>query len=85
MILPLKTRMLEYALEKDGTFTIENLMEDLGNEYGDRRDFRLKRIEEYLMAYCGVGILEFKETEDGNVGFFVTDYGKENEKYIPGH
>ena len=85
--LPLKVRILQYAIQKDSSFTVDDVMKDLAAEYPDEKMFNKKLINEYVEAMIGVGFLKNDDLElDENgeliVHAIVTEYGKEREKYI---
>lgn len=87
MKLPLKTRILQYAIQKDDTFKLEDVMRDLAAEYPHERIFNEKQISEYLESFIGVGFLgavEMKFNENGELSFVyqITDYGKSRQKYM---
>lgn len=90
MKLPIKTRILEYAIEKNEPFTSRQICEDLGKEYLGERTAKQKGIDKQLDMYCRVGFLETEDVAlDGDeelvVSYKITDAGKKSEKYIPGH
>ena len=85
--LPLKVRILQYAIEKGTSFTVDDVMNDLAAEYPDEKMFKKKLINEYIEAMIGVGFLKNDDLEldaDGKliVHAIVTEYGKERQKYI---
>lgn len=87
MKLPLKTRILQYAIEKNAPFTLEDVMRDLAGEYPNERIFNEKQIAEYLESFIGVSFLravEMSFDDKGEVAFVyqITDYGKSREKYM---
>ncbi len=80
---PLKTSVFLYAM-KHSPFTIDELMEGLIPQHGCERQFRVKLIEKYLIAYAGVNVIVPVEEEgSGILKFIVTEYGKQNINYIP--
>ena len=85
--LPLKVRILQYALEKGASFTVDDVMKDLAAEYPNEKMFNKKLINEYIEAMIGVGFLKNDDLEldaDGEliVHAIVTEYGKERQKYM---
>lgn len=87
MQLPIKTRILQYAIEKDAEFTAADAYNDLKDEYPSERFFNLKTVEEYVDSFLGVGFLDATRTEFDDAGRLliyckVTDYGKSRQKYI---
>lgn len=90
MKLPIKTRILEYAIEKNAPFTAEELSEVLSREYAGEKTCQPKNIMKQLDTYCGIGVMDaadvsFGENNELVVTFVVTDYGKSCKKYIPEH
>lgn len=90
MKLPIKTRILEYALEQNKPFTADDLAEALKDEYPGEKTCQPKNITKQLDTYCGIGVMDAVDVQyDENntlvVKFAVTDFGKNCEKYIPGH
>lgn len=92
MKLPIKTRILEYAIEYNKPFTAKELSRILESEYPGEKTCRPKNITKQLDTYCGIGIMDavdvsFDENDPNElvVKFAVTDFGKGCEKYIPGH
>jgi saccharopine dehydrogenase-like NADP-dependent oxidoreductase len=88
MKLPLKTRMLEYAVKSEGSFTVNDMIRDLKKEYDGEKIFRRKQVEEYFDALLGVGFfkdesLEFDDEDNLIVRCNVTDYGRLRARYIP--
>ena len=45
MQLPLKTRILQYAIERGTEFSLNDVMKDLKKEYEGERIFNKKQIE----------------------------------------
>ncbi len=90
MNLPIKTRILEWAIEKNAPFTAEELSELLKVEYNNERTTILKNIEKQLETYVRVDFIKVVDTElDKNgdlvVTYQITDIGREKVEYIPGH
>ena len=89
MKLPIKTRILEYAVEKDAPFTAQELSEVLKSEYNNEKTTSVKNIEKQLDMYNRVGFLSVKDIEkkDGElvVSYQITNSEKDSVKYIPGH
>ena len=86
--LPLKARILQYAVQKGSAVTIEDIMKDLEPEYSGEKLFNKKLIEEYFDALLGVGFLkneklEFNDQDELVIYATVTDYGKDRSRYIP--
>ena len=86
--LPLKARILQYAVQKGSAVTIEDIMKDLEPEYSGEKLFNKKLIEEYFDALLGVGFLkneklEFNDKDELVIYATVTDYGKDRSRYIP--
>lgn len=87
MKLPLKTRILQYAIEHNGEFSVEDLMKELEPAYKDEPMFKRKQVEDYCDSYLGVGFFvptkkEFDENGSLQVWCKVTDYGKARGQYI---
>ena len=87
MQLPIKTRILQYAIEKDAEFTAADAYKDLKDEYPGERFFFLYTVEQYVDSFLGVSFLYATRTEFDDVGNLliyckVTDYGKSRQKYI---
>ena len=85
MQLPLKTRVLQYAIQHEGSFTVDDIMK--GIEYENKAEiiFKKKLIEEYFQSYIGIGFFaedELKFDEKGELITIckVTDYAKERTK-----
>lgn len=90
MKLPIKTRILEYALDQNEPFTIEDVASVLKDEYKGERTSSVKNIEKIINTYCGVGVLraayvELKNSKDLFIKYEITDFGRTYEKMIPGH
>lgn len=90
MKLPIKARILEYAIEQKKPFTASEIAEALQTEYPGEKTSSQKKIEKTLNTYCGVGVLrttdiQFDENQELIVWYEVTDFGKGYEKMIPGH
>lgn len=87
MQLPIKTRILQYAIDKNGEFTAADAYRDLKGEYPGERFFTPKTVEDYVESFLGVGFLDATRTEFDEKGNLViyckaTDYGKSRKKYM---
>lgn len=87
MDLPLKTRILQFAIERGQPFTLSDVFDGLIPEYDGERLFNRKTVEEYTEALLGVGFLKatnmsFDENGQLLIEYQATDYGKSREKYI---
>lgn len=87
MKLPLKTRILEYAIDCNTEFILQDVLDTLGPEYKGERLFNARQVEEYVDSYLGVGFLDSADMELDSKGgllirYKITDYGKERKKYI---
>ena len=71
MKLPIKTRILEYAIENDKPFTAEEISGVMKKEYEGEK------------TSCTANM--FGERDELVVTYRVTEFGKKYEKYIPGH
>ena len=90
MNLPIKTRILEWAIQKAAPFTAKELSEVLQREYKGERTTTIKNIEKQLDMYCRVNFMEVQDTdvdekEDLIVTYKITEEGKKSIKYVPGH
>jgi DNA-binding PadR family transcriptional regulator len=91
MKLPVKTRILEWAILADRPFTAKDLSKELQKEYRGERTASEKNIEKQLDAYGRVGFVKvedlgfFENTEDLKITYRITEAGKNELKYIPGH
>ena len=87
--LPIKTRILEYFIENDRPVSAGELTEVLSKEYANERHAKLSYIENQILCYCRVGMLKpvgLDETKGPEcLTYQVTDYGKKEVVYIPGH
>lgn len=88
MKLPLKTRILQYAIQKDHDFTMQDVARDLQQEYDGESIFTQKHVEEYVDSFLGVGFFKAERLEFDSKGslvihYVITDYGRERDKYIP--
>lgn len=87
MKLPLKTRILEYAIDIKKDFVVDDVISALASEYNGEHIFSRKQVEEYIDSYLGVGFLTAENTEFDAKGDLVihckvTDYGLTRKKYI---
>lgn len=87
MQLPIKTRILQYAIQLDDNFTAEDAYLALKNEYPGEAFFNRKTVEDYVESLLGVGFLSAATTEFDENGALrvvcrVTDYGKSRKKYM---
>jgi len=82
--LPLKTDVFVYA-NYNSPFTIDEMIEALidQDEHVKERQFKLKNLETYVIAYCGVDIIEPFTEDSGELKFRVTDYGSNLIEYLP--
>ena len=80
--LPLKTDVFVYA-NYNSPFTIDEMVEALKEEHGKERQFKLKTLETYVIAYCGVDIIAPYTKDPGELKFTVTEYGSKLIEYLP--
>ena len=90
MKLPLKVRLLEYAIEKDAPFTASQALADIGPEYEGERFCNFKFMEKLMRLFLGVNVFkegkyELDENDVLQVEYQITDFGKGYYKCIPGH
>lgn len=88
--LPIKTRIIEYCILNDEPVTAAELADVLSQEeYKGEKTCKEDYIEKQMLCYCRVGFLEpvGLKTIDGQekLQFQVTDAGKEELSYVPGH
>ena len=86
--LPLKARMLQYIVKKGTPVTVDDIMNDLAEEYKGEKLFNRKLIEEYFDALIGVGFLkneklDFNDKDELVVYATATEYGKDRSRFIP--
>lgn len=86
-MLPMKTRILEYAIQKDAGVTVDEVLTVLEPDYGTERMCSRKQVEEYLDSFLGVCFMDAAELEldeRGNlqITYQLTDYGKSRKKYL---
>ncbi len=87
MQLPIKTRILQYAIQLNSEFTASDAYRDLKSEYPGEKFFNPKTVEEYVESLLGVGFLSATRTEFDAQGKLLiyckaTDYGKSRSKYM---
>lgn len=87
MKLPLKTRILEYAIDLGKDFIVDDVMTALAPEYSGEKIFTRKQVEEYVDSFLGVGFLTAESLEFDAKGELLvhckaTEYGKSRKKYI---
>jgi hypothetical protein len=85
--LMLKTRILQYVIDNDTPFKVDDIYKGLKPEYGAEGQFTKARIEDYLDSYVGVKFMRninVGEGPDGEpeVTYKLTDYGKSRAKYV---
>ncbi len=88
MKLPIKARILEYAIQKNAAFSALELAGRFQLEYKKERTASAKNIEKMIQVYCGVGIMKpaaMALTDDGElrINYVVTDYGRSCGKMLP--
>lgn len=88
MTLPLKTRILEYAIIENRPLSAKEIEEALKKEYKGERFCNYKNIDTLLDAYCGVGVMKASVTEFDSKGelvvkYEVTKFGHSYKKLIP--
>lgn len=89
MQLPLKTRILQYAIQKNVTFNKKDVMKDLQKEYPGESIFNNKQVEAYLDELLVVGFLKKQNVAFDNDGsllitYLISEYGMSRAKYISG-
>ncbi|MGN0732961.1 MAG: hypothetical protein ACI4LC_02165 [Emergencia sp.] len=90
MKLPIKTRILELALQKSDSFSADELAEVLKEEYRGEKTCETEMVEKTINTFCGVGVMKatdfsIDEEKKLNIRYIVTDFGRGYEKMIPGH
>lgn len=90
MKLPIKTRILEFAIEKNESFTAEELSKILQQEYNGEKTASISQVEKQLDMYARVGFLKTEDVtldESGGLKVYyeIAEAGKHAGKYIPGH
>ena len=90
MKLPIKTRILEFAIEINESFTAEELSKLLQQEYNGEKTASIPQVEKQLDMYARVGFLKAKDVSLDDAGelkvyYEIAEAGKYAEKYIPGH
>ena len=87
--LPIKTRVLEWCILNDRPICARELTAILQKEYPGEAHVNEKRIDNTLDCYCRVGFMEpaslNNELGEDLVEYRITEAGKEELKYIPGH
>lgn len=88
--LPLKTRILQYAIEKDAPFTIEELQKEMSKEYPGERFCNEKYIDRLVLSCCGVKVMEpidinYDDNNNLQISYQITNFGKSYKKMIPGN
>ena len=91
MKLPIKTRVLQYGIDKNAPFDAAEIAAAFEKEYKGEKTAARKNIEKIISTYCGVGIMkavsiEFAEGSETELAltYKVTEFGKSCEKMIPG-
>lgn len=88
MKLPIKTRILELAIEWDHPFTAEDMQKILAKEYDGERTTALKEVDKQLEMYSRVAMMKVVDVamnsqNELQVTYVVTGAGKDSKKYIP--
>lgn len=87
--LPIKARVLEWFAVNQKPISAEGLSEILGKEYPGEKTVTPKKLEQQILCYCRVGFLEPVGMGEVNgkeeLEYQITDAGKEELEYIPGH
>lgn len=88
MKLPVKLRVLDYAIHREGAFSAEEAAEVIGSEYKGEKTASLKNIEKIIRTYCGIGVLKAADIdldEEGQlkITYEVTSAGRACENMIP--
>lgn len=90
MKLPVKTRILEWAIIEDREFYPQEVADVLKKEYPGEKQARVASIENTLEMYTKVGMMDsvnvdMDENNELKVSYRITSDGKNAVKYIPGH
>lgn len=73
MKLPLKARMLQYAIDKGGEFTLAEIKAALEPEYRGESIFSQKILDDYYESFMGVGFFKMTHADfDENGELVVT-------------
>lgn len=89
MKLPIKARVLEYAIQKNAAFSALEMAGRFQMEYKNERTVSAKNIEKIIQVYCGVGIMkpeamDLADNGELRITYVVTDYGRSCKKMLPG-
>lgn len=87
-MLPLKMRVFQYVAQKGVEVNADDVLVGLASEYQGEKQFKRKRIEDYLDALAAVGMIKeteiaFNEKGDITISYEATKLGKERLRYIP--
>ena len=87
--LPIKTRVIEWCILNDRPVCAHELADILASEYPGEKSAGVKKIDNILDCYCRVGFmkpvgLDEKDGDEG-VQYQVTEAGKAELPYVPGH
>lgn len=90
MKLPIKTRILEFAIKENKPFKAEELAEVLRVEYNGEKTTSLERVKDQLETFRRVNFLkaeniDLDENGELSLSYMITESGKQSAKYIPGH
>ena len=88
-MLPIKTRILQLAIEWNRPFTAAEMADVLKKEYNNEGTTAVKEVDKQLEMYCRVNMLvgvhfEFDKDDNLIVSYQITDTGERAKKYIPG-
>ncbi len=87
MKLPLRYRIL-HIMSDNGSYSVDDIMEALKDEYGGEGQFNSKIMETHLQSLKAVGMLEYTEVYLDEAGelvrkFKLTEYGYSRLEYLP--
>ncbi|MGI6109774.1 MAG: hypothetical protein ACOYB8_08040 [Eubacteriaceae bacterium] len=87
--LPIKARVLEWFAVNSSPISAEGLSEILSGEYAGEKTAMADNLEKIILCYCRVGMLQPAGLDESRPGecltYQVTEAGKEELVYIPGH
>lgn len=69
--LPMKTRILQYAIEKNDEFTLEEIQRVIEQEYRGEKLCNPKAIKEYYESFIGVGFFKTTKMDFDEAGELV--------------
>lgn len=88
VLLPLRFRILHLMSTKHEGVTSEEIMKELGSDYGKEKQFKKKAMDGHLISMKALGLLDVEavsvdENDELVTSYKISDFGTGRLKFLP--